>query len=147
MSVKRIFIVVVFALVFAFITAFLRQNNNYFFETTDQDEEKEISGHLDSLSIEALKKTKIDSSDIKIEQNLPDKTGYKQFIASYLSEGLTQFALLTSFMGIPRVIISAPTGYLAQSVGWTGFFVICGLVAIPGLLMLTKFAPWSEKIS
>ena len=95
MSVKRIFIVVVFALVFAFITAFLRQNNNYFFETTDQDEEKEISGHLDSLSIEALKKTKIDSSDIKIEQNLPDKTGYKQFIASYLSEGLTQFALLT----------------------------------------------------
>lgn len=48
----------------------------------------------------------------------------------------TQYALLTSFMGIPRTIIAAPTGYIAQYVGWGWFFVICTLVAIPGMAMI-----------
>lgn len=49
----------------------------------------------------------------------------------------TQYALFSSLMGVPRVIISAPTGFLAQAMGWPLYFVFCGLMAIPGLLLLS----------
>ncbi len=54
----------------------------------------------------------------------------------------TQYALLSSLMGIPRVIVAAPTGYMAASFGWFPFFVFCSLVAIPGLLLLSRFRSW-----
>lgn len=50
----------------------------------------------------------------------------------------TQYALLSSFMGIPRVVIAAPTGYLAGMLGWAGFFFGCALIAIPGMLLLLR---------
>jgi len=48
----------------------------------------------------------------------------------------TQYALLSSLMGVPRVIASAPTGWLAEAMGWGGFFLMCTLIAIPGLALL-----------
>ena len=57
----------------------------------------------------------------------------------------TQYALLTSLMGIPRVLASAPTGFLAKNAGWENFFIVCTLIAIPGMLILLKFAPWQKK--
>ncbi len=57
----------------------------------------------------------------------------------------TQYALLTSLMGVPRVIASAPTGWMAEVMGWSGFFVACTLIAVPGLLILNRFAPWRGK--
>lgn len=48
----------------------------------------------------------------------------------------TQYALLSSLMGVPRVLLAAPTGWLAQWLGWPGFFLFCALIAIPGLLLL-----------
>ncbi|MFP5519586.1 MAG: AmpG family muropeptide MFS transporter [Bdellovibrionia bacterium] len=54
----------------------------------------------------------------------------------------TQFALLSSLMGVPRVFIAAPTGFLAESLGWPGFFVTCAVLAIPGLLMIR----WVQKL-
>jgi PAT family beta-lactamase induction signal transducer AmpG len=57
----------------------------------------------------------------------------------------TQYALLTSLMGVPRVMASAPTGFLAKNIGWEGFFIFCTLIAIPGMLLLLKFAPWHPK--
>ena len=48
----------------------------------------------------------------------------------------TQYALLSSVVGIPRVLASAPTGWLAASLGWAGFFALCTLIAIPGLVLL-----------
>ena len=53
----------------------------------------------------------------------------------------TQFALLTSIMGVPRVILSAPTGYLAADIGWFNYFLFCTLIALPGLWLLRKFNP------
>lgn len=55
----------------------------------------------------------------------------------------TQYAMLTSLMAIPRVIASAPTGYLAKVMGWESFFIACALIAVPGMLLLFKFAPWN----
>ncbi len=48
----------------------------------------------------------------------------------------TQYALLSSLMGVPRVFLAAPTGWLALTVGWPGFFVLCTLLAVPGLLLI-----------
>ncbi|GIL17574.1 MAG: AmpG family muropeptide MFS transporter [Oligoflexia bacterium] len=48
----------------------------------------------------------------------------------------TQYALLTSLMNIPARVIPAFSGVLAESLGWTGFFVLCSLVALPGLLLI-----------
>jgi len=56
----------------------------------------------------------------------------------------TQYALLSSLMGVPRVIVAAPTGYFADWLGWTAFFSACALIAIPGLLLLSRFRPWLE---
>ena len=72
---------------------------------------------------------------------------YAAFMASITNKKFTatQYALLTSLMGIPRVVASAPTGYLAKNVGWESFFIACALIAIPGMLLLLKFAPWNSR--
>jgi PAT family beta-lactamase induction signal transducer AmpG len=54
----------------------------------------------------------------------------------------TQFALLASLAGVPRVIVSAPTGWLAEQIGWVSFFVSCAVIAIPGLVLLSAFRTW-----
>jgi PAT family beta-lactamase induction signal transducer AmpG len=72
---------------------------------------------------------------------------YAAFMASITNKKFTatQYALLTSLMGVPRVIASAPTGFLAKIVGWESFFIACALIAIPGMLLLLKFAPWNTQ--
>ncbi len=72
---------------------------------------------------------------------------YAAYMASITNRKFTatQYALLTSLMGVPRVIASAPTGFFAKNMGWFGFFMACTLIAIPGMLLLLKFAPWSSK--
>ncbi|MFO7645722.1 MAG: AmpG family muropeptide MFS transporter [Desulfosarcina sp.] len=65
---------------------------------------------------------------------------YAAYMASITDKRFTatQYALLTSLMGIPRVLAAAPTGYLATQMGWPAFFLFCTLVALPGLLLLTR---------
>jgi MFS transporter, PAT family, beta-lactamase induction signal transducer AmpG len=74
---------------------------------------------------------------------------YVAFMASITNKRFTatQYALLSSLMGVPRVIASAPTGFLAKYVGWEGFFIACTLIALPGMLLLFKFAPWRPASS
>jgi len=57
----------------------------------------------------------------------------------------TQYALLSSLMGIPRVLASTPTGYMAKHFGWLYFFVFCTIIAIPGMLLLSRIAPWNTS--
>ncbi len=57
----------------------------------------------------------------------------------------TQFALFSSLIAVPRTLANASTGFIVEAVGWTQFFIICTIAAIPGMLMLLKVAPWSEK--
>jgi PAT family beta-lactamase induction signal transducer AmpG len=56
----------------------------------------------------------------------------------------TQFALFTSFMAVPRTFANASTGFLIEAMGYTSFFLLCTAVAVPGMLMLLKVAPWNE---
>ena len=57
----------------------------------------------------------------------------------------TQFALFSSFVAIPRTISNASTGFIVEAIGWTQFYMLCAVVAIPGMLLLLKVAPWKER--
>lgn len=57
----------------------------------------------------------------------------------------TQYALLSSLMAVSRDILVAPAGALAETTGWSLFFMISIVAAIPGLLLLPIFAPWNPK--
>ncbi|WP_028994047.1 AmpG family muropeptide MFS transporter [Azonexus hydrophilus] len=57
----------------------------------------------------------------------------------------TQLALFTSLMAVPRTFINATAGWLVEAVGWTQFFWLCFFLAIPGMLLLLKVAPWREN--
>ena len=49
----------------------------------------------------------------------------------------TQYALLTALSAVGRTYLSSGAGFIAKATGWPLFFVICVLVAIPGLILLT----------
>jgi len=59
----------------------------------------------------------------------------------------TQLALFTSLMAVPRTLINASAGWLVESMGWLGFFILCFVLAIPGMLLLFKVAPWRDDPS
>lgn len=66
---------------------------------------------------------------------------YVAFMAALTNKRFTatQYALLSSLMGIPRVMAAAPTGWMAENMGWSVFFIFCTVIAIPGLLLLVRF--------
>jgi MFS transporter, PAT family, beta-lactamase induction signal transducer AmpG len=55
----------------------------------------------------------------------------------------TQFALFTSLAAVPRTFANAATGYMVDNLGWFKFFILCFILAIPGMLLLLKVAPWN----
>lgn len=79
-------------------------------------------------------------------ENLSSGMGTAAFVAFMASLTnkrftATQYALLTSLMGVPRVFAGASTGLIVEQTGWVAFFVLCSLIAIPGLMLLRRFAP------
>ena len=59
----------------------------------------------------------------------------------------TQFALFTSLAAIPRTFINASAGWLVETFGWPHFFLLSFVLAIPGMLLLFKVAPWHDKLA
>ncbi len=59
----------------------------------------------------------------------------------------TQYALLTSFMGIPRTIIPSSAGFIVEPLGWVQFYILCVVLAVPGLLLIYfRAAKWEEGL-
>ena len=48
----------------------------------------------------------------------------------------TQYALLSSVMGIARTFLSSPSGFIVESLGWSYFFVLSTIFGLPGLVIL-----------
>ncbi|MEX0695270.1 MAG: AmpG family muropeptide MFS transporter [Rhodospirillales bacterium] len=74
-------------------------------------------------------------------ENLTGGIGTIAFVA-YLS-GLcniaytaTQFALLSSLMAFTRTVLASGGGWLADQIDWVSYFLLTGLAAVPGLLLL-----------
>jgi PAT family beta-lactamase induction signal transducer AmpG len=57
----------------------------------------------------------------------------------------TQFALLSSLFALPRIFAGPPSGLLADTLGWTNFFLLTVVMAVPGMVMLSRFVPWSQR--
>jgi len=55
----------------------------------------------------------------------------------------TQFALFSALTAVPRTVVGAFTGVMVEHLGWTNFFLMCTVLAIPGMLLLFKVAPWN----
>ena len=53
----------------------------------------------------------------------------------------TQYALLSSIMGLARTVLSSPSGYLVESFGWTNFFILSTFLGLPAILILF----WMKK--
>src|SRR5258706_13417106 len=59
----------------------------------------------------------------------------------------TQFALFTSLAAVPRTIVNATTGWIVDQTGWFTFFLLCAALALPGMALLLRVAPWNgDKI-
>jgi MFS transporter, PAT family, beta-lactamase induction signal transducer AmpG len=54
----------------------------------------------------------------------------------------TQFALFTSLASVPRTLASAASGFVVARIGWFDYFIACAALAMPGMLLLPKIAPW-----
>ena len=76
----------------------------------------------------------------------------------------TQFALFSSLIALPRTFANSITGFLIegisekdlwlyknfggfQGLGYTNFFILCGLLALPGMVLLFWVAPWSTPVN
>lgn len=74
-------------------------------------------------------------------ENFSGGLGSAAFVA-YLSVlckkeySATQYALLSSFMGLARTLLSSPSGFIVESFGWGNFFIISTIFGLPGLIIL-----------
>jgi len=57
----------------------------------------------------------------------------------------TQIALFTALAVLPRTFANATTGFIVEQIGWTQFYFLCTALAVPGMLMLFKVAPWHDE--
>ena len=69
---------------------------------------------------------------------------FTAFIARETSKvyAATQLALFTALAALPRTFANASTGIIVEQVGWAQFFLICALLALPGMALLAWVAPW-----
>ncbi len=74
-------------------------------------------------------------------ENITGGMGTAAFVA-YLSNltnvsfTATQYALLSALMALGRNLLSSPSGYVVDLIGWFDFFIFSIGVAVPGLLCL-----------
>jgi PAT family beta-lactamase induction signal transducer AmpG len=57
----------------------------------------------------------------------------------------TQYALLSSLFGLGRTLSGIPSGFLAERLGYAGFFATCMALAIPGFFVLQRIAPLAQR--
>jgi PAT family beta-lactamase induction signal transducer AmpG len=57
----------------------------------------------------------------------------------------TQFALFTSLASVPRSLVNATTGWIVEQTGWFAFFLLCTALALPGMALLLRVAPWGRS--
>jgi PAT family beta-lactamase induction signal transducer AmpG len=74
-------------------------------------------------------------------ENLSGGMGTSAFVALLMSMcnqrySATQYALLSSLAALGRIFIAPTSGFLVSAVGWSAFFFITTLAALPGLGLL-----------
>ena len=75
------------------------------------------------------------------QENLAAGAGTSAFVAFMAGQtnrsfSATQYALLSALMALPRSLLSAPAGFLVDSLGWPGFFYLSTVLALPAFFIL-----------
>jgi PAT family beta-lactamase induction signal transducer AmpG len=47
---------------------------------------------------------------------------------------------------VPRSLVNATTGWIVEQTGWFTFFLLCAALALPGMALLLRVAPWNEPV-
>jgi PAT family beta-lactamase induction signal transducer AmpG len=74
-------------------------------------------------------------------------TAFVSYIARTTSPAYaaTQYALFTSLMAVPRTVINSFAGVLVEDLGWVNFFWLCFVLAMPGMMLLSRVAAWNGE--
>jgi len=56
----------------------------------------------------------------------------------------TKYAFFSSLMGFSRVILPSASGFIVESINWSGFFILMFIISVPGLV-LTRYLPQDTK--
>ncbi|MDR2827105.1 MAG: MFS transporter [Candidatus Adiutrix intracellularis] len=75
------------------------------------------------------------------QENLAAGAGSTAFVAFMTNQttrrfSAAQYALLSSFMTLPGTLMSAPAGYLAETLSWPGFYLLATALALPSFIIL-----------
>lgn len=65
--------------------------------------------------------------------------------ATHQRYSATQYALFSSFVALPGILCGSVAGLLVEQLGYTRFFLLCTALALPGLALLPKVAPWRSS--
>jgi MFS transporter, PAT family, beta-lactamase induction signal transducer AmpG len=57
----------------------------------------------------------------------------------------TQYAAFSSVVALPGIAVGSVAGLLVEGVGYPAFFGICTALALPGLWLLPRVAPWHTE--
>ncbi len=57
----------------------------------------------------------------------------------------TEYALLSALFSSARLFAGAPSGYFAEAMGYAGYFGFTAALALPGLLLIPRLAPWTAE--
>lgn len=104
LPVFTVFILAVFVLIFLTFGRLLSTNKNIVPQQKSPAPTNTIKQFTNPLMIGALRLRSYPGSDPKVEETLANGSNYKRYIASYLSDGLKIYGLLTMPNGTP------PTG-------------------------------------
>jgi PAT family beta-lactamase induction signal transducer AmpG len=44
-------------------------------------------------------------------------------------------------------LINSTTGWIVERIGWVDFYLLCALLALPGMALLWRVAPWREPLT
>ena len=74
--------------------------------------------------------------------------GFVAFLMSLCNHRFTatQYALLTSVMGLSNAFAKAPTGYIVEETSYPTFFAITIVAAVPGMLLLVPLLPHLKRV-
>ncbi|WP_411873299.1 AmpG family muropeptide MFS transporter [Vulcanococcus limneticus] len=57
----------------------------------------------------------------------------------------TQYALLSGIYALSRSVLSGQSGFLAEEVGWSSFFLLSAAASLPAFVLMMFVTPWNSS--
>jgi PAT family beta-lactamase induction signal transducer AmpG len=108
--------------------------------------------NLGFLALDWVGKDAAAMTTVVIVENVAGGMGTAAFVTLVMSlcdhrYTATQFALLTSLEALNRVLLGGPAAKLVGWAGWSPFFLVTILAAVPGLLILWRIRPALPRLN